>query len=61
MASEEISRIYSTLHLVRLTDQLVSQATLRGDSRFINRWQCCVGDRGYLSDSKMERLEVDLK
>ena len=61
MISEETDGIYSTLHIVCLADQLVSQATLRGGSRFIDRWWRCFGGRGGLSDSKMERLEVDLK
>lgn len=60
MISEKTDRIYSALHLVRLADQLVSQATLRGSTNFINRRQSCFGDRGGLSDSKMERLEVGL-
>ena len=37
MISEKTDGIYSALHLVRLADQLVSQATLRGSTRFVNR------------------------
>ena len=61
MISEKTDRIYSALHLVRLADHLVSQATLRGSTRFVNRWQSCFGGRGGLSDSEMERLEVSSK
>ena len=58
IANEKTGRIYFSVYPLCLADQLVSQATLRGSTDFVNCWRCWFSAGDYLSAYEMAKLEV---